>query len=189
VVTSSAPSAPGGAYTRADLEALPDDGLRYELIDGALLTTPGSSPLHQRVAGRLVDGLTHGLPRQLEAAQRVYVGCGTDTVLRPDVVVFPGALVERPEWVLPAARVPLVAEVASAGSLRVDSVLRRRLYADAGIAHYLLVELAEPRITWFGLGGSGAYEVRGVASGDQTLLLSEPVPVEIVPAALLRAWR
>jgi hypothetical protein len=30
----------GGAFTRADLEAMPDDGRRHELIDGTLVVTP-----------------------------------------------------------------------------------------------------------------------------------------------------
>lgn len=31
---------PGRAFTRADLDAMPDDGRRYKLIDGALIMTP-----------------------------------------------------------------------------------------------------------------------------------------------------
>jgi hypothetical protein len=30
--------------TREDLDAMPDDGHRYELIDGALIVTPAPSP-------------------------------------------------------------------------------------------------------------------------------------------------
>ena len=32
----------GRPFSVADLEAMPDDGRRYELIDGELLVTPGS---------------------------------------------------------------------------------------------------------------------------------------------------
>jgi Uma2 family endonuclease len=35
--------------TRADLDAMPDDGHRYELIDGALIVTPAPSWRHQTV--------------------------------------------------------------------------------------------------------------------------------------------
>src|SRR5262249_34303095 len=42
-----------GPYTIADLEAMPDDGQRYELIDGALHVSPSPTHLHQRIAGRL----------------------------------------------------------------------------------------------------------------------------------------
>ena len=37
-----------GRFTLADLDALPDDGMRYELVDGQLLVTPAPLPIHQR---------------------------------------------------------------------------------------------------------------------------------------------
>ena len=36
--------------TRRDLESVPDDGHRYELVDGPFVVTPGPSHLHQRAA-------------------------------------------------------------------------------------------------------------------------------------------
>src|SRR6185369_2826864 len=53
-------------WTRADLARLPDDGNRYEVLDGALLVTPQASLPHQRVAFRLavaIDAYTarHGV--------------------------------------------------------------------------------------------------------------------------------
>lgn len=37
----------GRAFTREDLESMPDDGHRYELIDGTLVVTPAPSYRHQ----------------------------------------------------------------------------------------------------------------------------------------------
>ena len=42
----------GRPFTRADLDALPDDGLRHELIDGVLIVSP-SVHLHQRAVVRI----------------------------------------------------------------------------------------------------------------------------------------
>jgi hypothetical protein len=38
-------------YTLADLERFPNDGSRYELLDGVLLVTPAPSCAHQIIAG------------------------------------------------------------------------------------------------------------------------------------------
>ena len=51
---------PPGPLTVDDLEAMPDDGHRYELLDGVLIVSPAPRPLHQRMAFRLamlLDGL------------------------------------------------------------------------------------------------------------------------------------
>ena len=39
-------------YTENDLEHFPDDGNRYELLDGVLLVTPQAALVHQVVANR-----------------------------------------------------------------------------------------------------------------------------------------
>lgn len=39
--------------TYDDLLEMPDDGRRYEIIDGELIVTPASTIGHQRVVGRL----------------------------------------------------------------------------------------------------------------------------------------
>jgi Uma2 family endonuclease len=178
-----------GLYTFSDLEALSDNGNRYELIDGGLHVTPAATPMHQRVARRLGALLNvAGEARELETLDSIDVDCGKNTVLRPDAVMLPAKLVEEGPRLVPAGLVALVAEVVSPSSARMDRVMKAQLYADAGIPHYLLVELDEPRVTWFGLAGSAVYEARGVATGAERLMLTDPVAVEIVPSTLLRAW-
>ena len=44
-------------WTSSDLELLPDDGKRYEIIDGELLVTRAPHWGHQRVCGRLFSAL------------------------------------------------------------------------------------------------------------------------------------
>ena len=183
---ASVPSAHRGPYTIADLEAMPDDGQRYELIDGALHVTPPPTLLHQRVAGRLCTLLDAAAAPGLEAVGAINVRCGPDTVLVPDVVVLLSSVVDEPDCAVTAGHVALVAEVASAFSVRMDRVWKPHLYADAGIPAYLLVELEGSTVTWFAMAGPGGYERRGVAVGDEELLVTEPFEVRIVPAELIR---
>ena len=49
-------------YTVDDLEHFPDDGNRYELLDGVLLVTPQAAAVHQVVANRI---LANGLPESV----------------------------------------------------------------------------------------------------------------------------
>lgn len=50
----SLPSNPAGSpFTRADLEDLPNDGRRYEIIDGVLIVSAAPGRLHQRATGAL----------------------------------------------------------------------------------------------------------------------------------------
>ncbi len=46
-------------WTVADLERLPDDGNRYEILHGELLVTPLPSNGHQGVAGRIARLLSN----------------------------------------------------------------------------------------------------------------------------------
>lgn len=78
-------------WTRADLERLPRDGNRYEVLDGRLLVTPLASLTHQRVAFELALVLSAYLrPGDLGDV----VGPGAipfgDNELQPDVQVIPG---------------------------------------------------------------------------------------------------
>src|SRR5947209_7363317 len=54
------------AWTVADLALLPDDGLRYELVDGTLLVSAAPSKLHQRSVLRLGVILDAACPTDLE---------------------------------------------------------------------------------------------------------------------------
>ena len=60
----------GQEFTRADLDAMPDDGRRHELIDGSLIVTPAPSRRHQRAVGELYLLLRRTCPPELEVFSR-----------------------------------------------------------------------------------------------------------------------
>jgi Uma2 family endonuclease len=55
-----------GRLTRSDLDAMPDDGRRYELLDGAIIVTPAPGPAHQRAVLRLARLLQDAATADLE---------------------------------------------------------------------------------------------------------------------------
>src|SRR2546423_14643352 len=63
VISTDAPAVAGppqGRWTYADWEQLPEDGNRYEIIDGALYMTTAPSSFHQWIVQELVEYI--GIP-------------------------------------------------------------------------------------------------------------------------------
>jgi Uma2 family endonuclease len=80
----------GRPLTRADLDRMPDDGHRYELVDGVLVVSPSPKRLHQRAVYRLWQLLNHACTPEFEV-----VGAPFDVVLAEDTVLIPDVLVAR----------------------------------------------------------------------------------------------
>ena len=138
------PALPTTGWTVQMLEALPDDGNRYEIIDGELLVTPAPRRSHQRAVRRLLTLLDVYLrPREdIEVlASPADIRVGERTSVQPDVFVAPieeGQLATT--W--PEVRALLLAiEVLSPGTARVDRHQKRRLYQREGVAEYWVVDL------------------------------------------------
>ena len=172
----------GREFTAADLEVMPDDGNRYEIIDGALIVTPAPVPRHQMVLGRLYSRMDAGCPPGLVVLfAPLDVRISELTVLQPDLLVAPrSAFAEKN---LPGS--PLLAvEVLSPSTRHIDLGLKRSAYGAAGCPSYWVVDPGGPSITAWELRGGG-YVVAGTATGEETLELAAPYPVSIAPARLV----
>lgn len=170
-------------FTADDLEAMPDDGRRYELVDGQLLVTPSPTLRHQAVSTELLFRLRLAVPPGLRV-----LSAPMDVRLGPRLQVQPDLLVVRDEG-LEGARVesvPLLAvEIASPGTRSRDRVLKRNAYEAVGIASYWLVDLRGPSITVLEL-REGRYEQIAVVEGEQPWTAELPYPVTVVAADLAR---
>lgn len=171
------------ALTYDDLAEFPDDGHRYELIDGVLIVSPAPVPLHQRAVGNIYLALRAACPDELEVFLAPFdVVLAADTVLEPDLLVARRAAVGPKN--LPGPPV-LAIEVLSPSTRRFDLMLKRSRLESAGCPHYWVVDPDEPSVLAWTLRGS-AYAEAGRARGDQTLQVDEPYPIEIVPSELVR---
>lgn len=172
---------PGKLLTIADYAALPEDEQRrWELLEGNLLMSPSPTPRHMIAVARLYSLIESQLPPGLRAVPDVDLDLQLapadqpGTSRRPDLVVVDGTELQRVETeggLLRAAATVLVMEVISPGSRRTDTVIKRGEYADAGIAHYWIVDLDRPTSLLaahlageFGYQDSG--EVTGVFAAD-----------------------
>ena len=107
----------GAPLTEDDLAEMPDDGHRYELVDGVLLVSPSPNLGHQTCVGNLLI-LLHGA-RQ---AEHVVLVAPFDVRLSRTTVVIPDVLVTRKVDLTPARleHAPLLAvEVRSPSTARI----------------------------------------------------------------------
>jgi Uma2 family endonuclease len=173
-----------GCWTYDDYAAIPDDGRRYEVVDGVLYMAPAPNIGHQATVARFT---THFFTH-IEAASlgRVFpaptdVELQPCTVVQPDMVVVLNAHLEA----LTRSRVigapDLVVEIASPGTAGYDRRAKQDAYARAGVPEYWIADPHARSIEVLILHGDG-YQSAGVFDGAATLpsdvLPGFPVQVE-----------
>jgi Uma2 family endonuclease len=172
----------GQAFTRDALDAMPEDGHRYELIDGSLIVTPAPSPRHQRMAFRLGVLLDASRPEDHEVLMApLDVALAEDSVLQPDLLVARRS--DFTEKDLPVA--PLLAvEILSPSTRRLDLTLKRSRYESAGCPSYWVLDPDTPSLTAWALRDEVYVESANVA-GDQEFTTEAPFAVSFSPSQLL----
>ena len=174
-------SADGRAFTRDDLDRMPDDGHRYELIDGALVVTPAPGECHQTVVSNLVALLIPLCPPELKALVAPFdVDLAQDTRVQPDVLVAPRAKFDGQRLSGPPN---LVVEVISPSTRHLDRGLKRARYETARCPSYWIIDPLEPSVVAYELVGD-IYQEVGRAVGGEALTLRQPFPVTLLPADL-----
>lgn len=184
---------PPRAWTLDDLTPLPADGSRYELIDGSLLVSPPPSPLHQVVATALQLLLHEAAPGHLlvlagGAGIHVALPAEQTQFLVPDVLVVRRDAVAGALQAFAPADVVLVVEVISPSTVTRDQVAKRSLCACLGLAGYWLVDPNPPASVSALSLHADHYEERASAAGDEELMVEQPFPVRLRPAALPSAF-
>jgi len=172
----------GAPLTYADLEGMPDDGHRYELVDGVLVVTPAPGTAHQRCVVRLAALLVTAVGSQHDVLVAPY-----DYLVSPTTLLQPDLLVARREDLGEARleRPPvLVIEVLSPSTRLTDLGTKRLAYEAAGVAAYWLVDPEEPSLTVLAL-DEGRYVEEGVVVAGERYQASSPFAVTVVPSELV----
>jgi Uma2 family endonuclease len=131
-------------WTVDDLDDLPDDGNRYEIIDGELFVTPAPSPRHQDAIVEMYVLLREYLTRErvghafVSPADVIF---SPTRALQPDLFVVPLVAGRRPDRWDEIRRLLLAVEVLSPTTARADRVAKRVLFRDEGVAEYWIVDL------------------------------------------------
>ncbi|UOZ06495.1 Uma2 family endonuclease [Amycolatopsis sp. WQ 127309] len=175
--------ADSGPLTVQDLEGMPDNGRRYELIDGVLIVSPAPGLRHQTIGYRLYGVLESVCPAEFYVVGAPFaVHSGDKIELQPDVLV--GRDEDFTEKDLPASPV-LAVEVLSPSTAIYDWNLKKAIYERLGTAGFWVIDPAEPALTVFELDVDGNYQQVAKAAGDEVFEAERPFPVRIVPRELL----
>ena len=176
------PGTPQGSWTYEAYAALPDDGQRYEVVQGVLIMSPAPTPEHQSVLGEIYSYLREHI--LLTGRGMVYMG-PLDVELSERNVFQPDALVvlkehsdhfQRKHFV---GAPDLAVEIISPSSAAYDRLTKYETYEQAGIPEYWLVNLKRRTIEVFVLEGQ-RYHSLGVFKGEQALL-SRLIPLGTIP--------
>jgi Uma2 family endonuclease len=168
-----------------DLQRTPEDGLRYELVDGVLLVSPAPNHVHQRVVSNLIGLLRDALVPGLEVLTAPFDWYVSETtVFEPDVlVVRTSDLTDR--WL--GAPPVLAVEVLSPSTRLRDLGLKRRAYEGCGLDWYWVVDPVEPRLAVLRR-DKGRYVEEAVVDGGGEYLADEPLTVDVLPAVLIEPY-
>jgi Uma2 family endonuclease len=131
-------------WTAEMVRALPDDGKRYELVDGELLVSPAPSYLHQR-ALRLLYELVAPYVHDNTLGEVLWspadIELSPDTVLQPDLFVVPEPLAGRVKQWSDIDTLLLVVEILSPSTAFGDRNRKRPEYQKKRIPEYWIVDL------------------------------------------------
>jgi len=131
-------------WTAEMARALPDDGKRYEVLDGELLVSPAPSWRHQTVLMRLyklIDryveahslGWTRVSPADIELSPRHWV--------QPDLFVVPDEGTGEPESWKDVRRLLLAVEVISPSTANTDRLKKRPNFQKYGVPEFWIVDI------------------------------------------------
>lgn len=180
--------------TYQDLLALPE-GVKAEILRGALVVPPSPLPRHsgvQRRLGRFVGGPFddddgRGGPGGWWILLEVDVQLGAHDVVRPDLAGWRRERLPEPWDMRPIMVVPdWICEILSPSNAGTDRVTKRELYASSGVGHYWLADPAAGTLETYRLDRASG---RWVDSGafDATARARIP-PFEAVELDLSRVF-
>ncbi|MFT4188856.1 MAG: Uma2 family endonuclease [Aeromicrobium sp.] len=164
------------------METVPDDGHRYELVDGVLIVSPAPSWGHQRVLRRIFRHVDAACAPENEVIFAPFdVILSENTSLQPDLV-----MAARTDFAVKGLfSTPLLAvEVLSPSTRGVDLLLKKERLERAGCPHYWVVDPDEPSVTAWAL-ADGSYHQVAYVCRDETFSVASPVTIRLTPAELV----
>jgi len=148
-------------WTIEMLDALPDDGQRYEIIDGVLYVTPSPNEGHQDVALELSHRLVayfmgSDIGKVMISPSDVWRGERSRNRVQPDVYVVKRTDGRRAPYPYRLRDLLLAVEVVSPSNPLLDYQVKRDLYLREGVGEYWVVHPEARNVSrWSGAADPG----------------------------------
>ncbi len=174
-----------GQWTYTTYAAVPDDGQRYEVMDGILYTVPTRDTAHQAASALIATYLMMHV--QIPKLGCVYTA-PFDVELAPNIVVQPDVLVvlAANQGIITPSRIigapDLIVEIASPSTATYDRSKKLRAYEQAGVQEFWIADPQARNIEVLLLDQNG-YRSQGVFAGQATL------PSRVVPGLPVQVQR
>jgi len=158
-------------WTYEDYLAFPEDGKRYEIIEGDCLMSPAPRTKHQDISFRLTSFLYRHLQKSRQGrafAAPTDVILSDINIVQPDILVVLAArtsiITEKNIQGAP----DIVIEIISETSRKTDEITKKKLYERYGVSEYWIVdpELALVKIYRLTDGRYGRAEERAEERGE-----------------------
>lgn len=160
--------------TYEDYGALPNDGQRYEIVDGRLYVSPSPQVWHQVLSGRLYawlhclqdvgQGFVFSAPTDL-----VMPGC---TPVQPDLIFLDASQAECLKQRFIEGVPLLLVEILSPSTAGYDRVTKLNRYARSGVPHYWIVDGEMQTVEVLEL-SDGCYRIVFALTREDTLVFRE----------------
>jgi len=148
--------------TVSDLESMPDDGNRYEVIDGDLFVSTAPSWLHQFALGELYFAMNGYLKRNPIGHVAFGVGVIFDQFngVIPDLVYLSNERMRTVGGARLSGAPEIVVEVLSPGAKNEarDRVVKQQLYHANGVSEYWILDLDARSVEIHIAGRTGGFQ-------------------------------
>ncbi|MFC5407430.1 Uma2 family endonuclease [Cohnella soli] len=154
---------------------MPDDGNRYEVLNGTLEMMSGPNLVHQVVSGKLHFTLTQSCNSEyLILVAPLDVILSRTNVLQPDLVLIHRSRSDIVTFRGIEGAPDLVVEIISPGSRNRDKVRKMKIYAQHQVPEYWVIDPVSRTLEQYLLSGE-AYIIGRLFEGDETVI-SERLP-------------
>ena len=162
-----------GEWTYEDYKRLPEDGRRYEIIEGVLYVTAAPNFDHQYTVTRLLVHLDNLVTRRslgivLVAPFEVHLPDVARPV-QPDVLFIDAERAPRPGAADFTGAPDLIIEVLSQSTARTDRLVKFGAYERAGVREYWLVDPRTHSVEVYSLSEDGTYDMTGQYTPGETV--------------------